>query len=204
MQNKITTIFFDLFGVLLGIDQSVVIQYLSKLTDTPYIETREIALGEPFMRLERGEVTFSRYVEDIRSAMPYGARIDADSLREIWKNSKVGEMPAVSLLHDLQKKFKVWVISNTTESHIKSLTSKFSFLSQLNGIITSEKAGAHKPNAKIFHYALTEAGTDISASIFIDDSLTNTEAAENLGIVSHHYMGFDELMDFLSNHYSLV
>ena len=64
MQNKITTIFFDLFGVLLGIDQSVVIQYLSKLTDTPYIETREIALGEPFMRLERGEVTFTRYVED--------------------------------------------------------------------------------------------------------------------------------------------
>ena len=204
MQDKITTIFFDLFGVLLGIDQSVVIQYLSKLTDTPYIETREIALGEPFMRLERGEATFTRYVEDIRSAMPYGARIDADSLREIWKNSKVGEMPAVSLLHDLQKKIQVWVLSNTTESHIKSLQSKFTFLSQLNGIITSEKAGAHKPNSKIFQYALTEAGTDMSASIFIDDSLTNIESAENLGIVSYHYTGFEELMDFLSNHYSLV
>ena len=150
MENKITTIFFDLFGVLLGIDQSVVIQYLSKLTDTPYIETREIALGEPFMRLERGEVTFSRYVEDIRSAMPNGARIDADSLREIWKNSKVGEMPAVSLINDLQKKIQVWVISNTTESHIKSLQLKFTFLSQINGIITSEKAGAHKPDAKIY------------------------------------------------------
>ena len=204
MQNKITTIFFDLFGVLLGIDQSVVVQYLSKLTDTPYIETREIALGEPFMRLERGEVTFIRYVEDLRSSMPNGARIDADSLREIWKNSKVGEMPAVSLLDDLQKKIQVWVISNTTESHIKSLQSKFSFLSQLNGIITSEKAGAHKPNAKIFHYALTEADTDISASIFIDDSLTNTESAENLGIVSHHYTGYDGLMGFLSNYHSFL
>ena len=85
MQNNITTIFFDLFGVLPGIDQSVVIQYLSKLTDTPYIETQEIALSEPFMRLERGEVTFSRYVKDIRSAMPNGSRIDAHSLREMWK-----------------------------------------------------------------------------------------------------------------------
>ena len=204
MQAKITTIFFDLFGVLLGIDQSVVIQYLSKLTDAPYLDTREIAMGEPFMRLERGEVTFTRYVEDIRSAMPNGARIDAHILREIWKNSKVGEMPAVSLLDDLLNNFQIWVISNTTESHIKSLQSKFTFLSQINGIITSEKAGAHKPNAKIFQYALTEAGTDISASIFIDDSLTNTEAAENLGIVSHHYMGFDELMDFLSNHFSFL
>jgi len=197
MQNKITTIFFDLFGVLLGVDQSVVIQYLSKLTDTPYIETREIALGEPFMRLERGEVTFTRYVEDLRSSMPNGARIDADSLREIWKNSKVGEMPAVSLLDDLQKKIQVWVISNTTESHIKSLQSKFSFLSQLNGIITSERAGAHKPNPKIFQFALEEANADVTSSLFIDDSYGNIDSAENLGLFSHHYTKFDGLVDFL-------
>ena len=197
MQNKITTIFFDLFGVLLGVDQSVVIQYLSKLTDTPYIETRGIALGELFMRLERGEVTFTRYVEDLRSSMPNGARIDADSLREIWKNSKVGEMPAVSLLDDLQKKIQVWVISNTTESHIKSLQSKFSFLSQLNGIITSERANAHKPNPKIFQFALEEANTGVTYSLFIDDSFSNVESAENLGIVSHHYIRFDELVKFL-------
>ena len=204
MQNKINTIFFDLFGVLLGIDQSVVIQYLSKLTDAPYLDTREIAMGEPFMRLERGEVTFTRYVEDIRSAMPNGACIDADSLREIWKNSKVSAMPAVSLLDDLLTTYQIWVISNTTESHIKSLQLKFTFLSQINGIITSERACAHKPNPKIFQFALEEANVDVTSSLFIDDSYSNIESAENLGIVSHHYMGFDELMDFLSNHFSFL
>ena len=202
MQNKINTIFFDLFGVLLGIDQSVVIQYLSKLTDTPYLDTREIAMGEPFMRLERGEVTFTRYVENIRSAMPNGARIDADNLREIWKNSKVGEMPAVSLLDDLLNNFQIWVISNTTESHIKSLQLKFTFLSQINGIITSERAGAHKPNPKIFQFALEEANVDVASSLFIDDSYSNIESAENLGIVSHHYAGYDGLIGFLSNYAS--
>ena len=196
MQNKITTIFFDLFGVLLGIDQSVVIQYLSKLTDTPYIETREIALGEPFMRLERGDVTFSRYVEDIRSAMPYGARIDADNLREIWKNSKVGEMPAISLLEDLQNKYQLWVISNTTESHIHSLQRQFLFLNKLDGIITSERVGAHKPSPKIFQFALKEANADVTSSLFIDDSYSNIESAENLGFFSHHYTKFDGLLDF--------
>ena len=197
MQNKINTIFFDLFGVLLGIDQSVVIQYLSKLTDAPYLDTREIAMGEPFMRLERGEVTFTRYVENIRSAMPNGARFDADNLREIWKNSKVGEMPAVSLLDDLLNNFQIWVISNTTESHIKSLQSKFTFLSQINGIITSERAGAHKPNPKIFQFALEEANVDVTSSLFIDDSYSNIESAENLGLFSHHYTEFDGLVDFL-------
>ena len=197
MQNHISTIFFDLFGVLLGIDQSVVVQYLSKLTNTSYLKTREITMGEPYMRLERGEVTFKEYVEDISAMLPNGNRIDADSLREIWMNSKIGEMPAVSLLDELQKKYEVWVISNTTEAHIKSLQSQFVFLNSFNGIITSERAGTHKPNPSIFNFALSEANTDVASSLFIDDSHTNTESAKNIGIVSHHYTEFDGLIDFL-------
>ena len=197
MQNHISTIFFDLFGVLLGIDQSVVVQYLSKLTNTSYLKTREITMGEPYMRLERGEVTFKEYVKDIRAMLPNGNRIDADSLREIWMNSKIGEMPAVSLLDDFLTNYSVWVISNTTEAHIKSLQSQFVFLNSFNGIITSERAGTHKPNPSIFNFALSEANTDVASSLFIDDSHTNTESAKNIGIVSHHYTEFDGLIDFL-------
>ena len=58
MQNYRSTIFFNLFGLLLGIDQSVVIHYLSKLTNTPYLKTRKITMGEPYMNLERGEIIF--------------------------------------------------------------------------------------------------------------------------------------------------
>ena len=200
MQNHITTIFFDLFGVLLGIDQSVVVQYLSKLTNTSYLKTREITMGAPYMRLERGEVTFKEYVKDIRAMLPNGNRIDADSLREIWMNSKIGEMPAVSLLDDLLTNYSVWVISNTTEAHIKSLQSQFVFLNSFNGIITSERAGTHKPNPSIFNFALSEANTDVASSLFIDDSHTNTESANNIGIVSHHYTGLDGLIYFLQKY----
>ena len=197
MQNHINTVFFDLFGVLLGIDQSVVVQYLSKLTNTPYLKTREITMGEPYMQLERGEIKFQEYVEDIRTLLPNGDRIDADRLRDIWMNSKVGEMPVVSLLDELQKKYALWVISNTTEAHIKSLQSQFVFLNLFNGLITSERAGAHKPHPNIFKFALEEANTDAVSSIFIDDSYSNVESAESLGIVSHHYTEFDGLVQFL-------
>ena len=200
MQNKITTIFFDLFGVLLGIDQSVVVQYLSKLIEAPYLEAREIAMGEPFMRLERSEINFTQYVDEIRAALPNGNRIDADDLRDIWMNSKVCEMPAVSLLEKLQTDYGVWIISNTTESHIRTLQSKFPFFGFVSGIITSEGAGAHKPNPKIFQFALSETNTDASASIFIDDSQANVVSAESLGMISHHYVGFDGLMKFINNH----
>jgi HAD superfamily hydrolase (TIGR01509 family) len=157
-------------------------------------------MGEPYMRLERGEVTFKEYVEDISAMLPSGNRIDANSLREIWMNSKIGEMPAVSLLDELQKKYEVWVISNTTEAHIKSLQSQFVFLNSFNGIITSERAGTHKPNPSIFNFALSEANTDVASSLFIDDSHSNTESAKNIGIVSHHYTALDGLISFLQKY----
>ncbi len=200
MQNHINTVFFDLFGVLLGIDQSVVVQYLSKLTNTPYLKTREITMGEPYMRLERGETKFQEYVEDIRALLLNGDRIDADRLRDIWMNSRVGELPAVSLLDKLQKIYTVWVISNTTEAHIKSLQSQFVFLNSFNGIITSERAGTHKPHPNIFKFALEEANTDAVSAIFIDDSYSNVEAAENMGFTVHHYVNFETFQQFIQTY----
>jgi len=197
VKNPITTIFFDLFGVLLGIDQSVVVQYLSNLTGLPYLKTREVAMGEPFMQLERGEIDFTQYTDEIRAVLPNGKRIEVDGLRDIWMNTNVGEMPAVSLIEKLQSDYGVWIISNTTESHIRSLQSKFTFFGLVSGIITSERAGAHKPNQKIFQFALSEVNTSAVSSIFIDDSYANVESAENMGFSSHHYIGFDGLMDFL-------
>ena len=197
IQNQITTIFFDLFGVLLGTDQSVVIQYLSKLTETSYLETREVVMGEPFMRLEREEINFSEYVEVIRAVLSNGTRIEKGALLNMWMNSSVGEMPAVSLLKNLQSVCEVWIISNTTGAHISRLESTFSFLRSVNGIITSESAGVHKPNPEIFSFALSEAKTDPLSALFIDDSLSNVKSAESLGIVSHHYTEFEELVSFI-------
>ena len=200
MQNQSTTIFFDLFGVLLGVDQSVVVQYLSKLIETPYLETREIAMGEPFMQYERSEINFTQYVDEIRAVLPNGDRIEADALKGIWMNSSVGEMPAVSLLEKLLSDYQIWIISNTTESHIRSLRSKFEFLGRVGGIITSERVGVHKPNPKIFKFALAETNIDATSAIFIDDSRANTESAEGLGILAHYYTGFDGLIKFINYH----
>ncbi len=200
LKKQITTVFFDLFGVLLGADQSIVVQYLSQLTEAPYLQTRENAIGESFMRLERREINFTQYVDEMRTSLPNGNRIKEDALRDIWMNSGVDEMPAASLLKRLQLDCGIWIISNTTESHIKSLKSKFTFFDLVSGIITSERAGAHKPNQKIFQLALSEANTDAISSIFIDDSCANVKSAENLGFRVHHYVDYQKLTNFLSKY----
>jgi len=109
-------------------------------------------------------------------------------------------MPVVSLLDKLQKKYAVWVISNTTETHIKSLQSQFVFLNSFNGLITSERAGTHKPHPNIFNFALEEANTDAVSAIFIDDSYSNVEAAENMGFTVHHYVNFETFQQFIQTY----
>ena len=89
------------------------------------------------------------------------------------------------------------MISNTTGVHIKSLQSQFVFLNSFNGIITSERAGTHKPNPSIFNFALSEANTDPLSSLFIDDSFANVESAENMGFKVHHYFNFEKFQQFI-------
>ena len=197
-QNTIKTVFFDLFGVLLGVDQSVVIQYLSRLIELPYEKTRGIVLGETYMRFERGEINFNTYINRLCNILPHGDAIDKDALKNRWVESRVGEMPAVSLLKNIQQNVSIWIISNTSESHINALTEQFDFLNHVDGIVTSERAKAHKPSPIIFNFALDEANTNSSSSIFIDDSLANVDSAKNIGFQIHLYSDYQKLNVFLN------
>ena len=76
------TIFFDLFNVMIGVDQSVMVNYVAKLTDTPYILTKEIVQGEIFMRYERGEIDFRQYFSDIQYALTSGERLEYDEFKK--------------------------------------------------------------------------------------------------------------------------
>ena len=195
MKNYIDTIFFDLFGVLVGINMEVVINHISKSTNTPFSTTKDIIMGEPFMKLERKEIDFTEYFNEISIYLPKNS-ITINKLNSLWVNSEIGELPIASEINELTKKYKVWIITNTTEAHIKKLKNEFSFLYNVNGIITSETAGFQKPNYKIFQYALDKSKSNVTSSIFIDDNLSNVNSAENFGIISHRYIDYNQFLIF--------
>ena len=196
--NNKTTIFFDLFGVLLGTDQSVVVHYISKQIGLPYSKTNEIVFGEIFMQLERREINFNTYIDAICSLLPKGDCIDKMVLKNKWQNSNISEMPAVSLLDELHSFYDVWIISNTSENHIVQLKTEFNFFKHVDGIITSESAGAYKPSKKIFNFALIKANVEPFFALFIDDNFSNVKSAENLGLQVHHYVDYEKLNVFLN------
>ena len=167
-QHKTTAIFFDLFGVLLGTNYS------------------------DFIKMERSKINLQPYIDYICAILPKGSYINKDELKNRSVGSQVGEMPAVKLLNKLLPFYKVWIISNTSENHMQKLKTQFSFLGLVDGIITSELAGALKPNPEIFKFALFESETNPSSALFIDDNQDNVQSAGNLGFCVHHYVNYEE------------
>jgi 2-haloacid dehalogenase len=196
---EIKTIFFDLFGVLLGIDQSTIIHYVAQKIDLPYLQTKDIVMGEIFMRLERGEIGFKQYFQDLQYALPGGEKLNYDEFKLRWTSSNLDELPAVQCLPKLKENYTLHIISNTSEAHIASLKKQFKLFSNFEKIITSEAANSSKPSLEIFNYALNKTGSFVESSIFIDDMTSNVNIAKKIGFTTHHYKDYEGFDDFISS-----
>ena len=195
----INTIFFDLFGVLLGIDQSTIIHYVSQKIGLPYSQTKDIVMGEIFMKLERSEIEFQQYFQDIQYALPSGEKLNYDDFKLRWTSNKIEELPTVQCLSKLKEKYHLYIISNTSEAHISSLRKEFKLFENFEKIITSEAAHSSKPSLEIFDYALNKTGAVAETSIFIDDMSSNVGVAKAIGFTTHHYKNFEEFDTFISS-----
>jgi glucose-1-phosphatase len=197
--SQVNVIFFDLFNVLIGIDQSVVIHKISKQLGLPFGETKEIVTGKYFVRYQRGEIDYKQYFQNIQYELKNGESLDYTEFLQNWRSSKLGEFPTVSVIPILKKKYRIYLLSNTTNNHIKSLAKQFPFLNSFDGLITSESANALKPDPDIFTYAMNVANTTPSHSLFIDDQFANVQSAKNLGMHIHHYTDFENFSNFIKH-----
>ncbi len=197
MNTPISTLFFDLFGVLLGTDQSAIIHYISKRLQLPYLQCREFVTGELFMRYERQEISFDTYLSKLVASLPGGSTLDLKELRLRWLNHQIAELPTAGLLHELALHYQVWVLSNTTSGHVDFLKSQFPFLQTPHGFITSQAAGVPKPHPRIFQFALEQSRAVASQSVFIDDTNRHVLAARKLGFISHLHRDYEHTLRFI-------
>ena len=87
------------------------------------------------------------------------------------------------VLSYLKNRYMLYIITNGFEEvqHIKLASSDLEKYFDL--VITSEKVGVKKPNARIFEFALEQANARADESIMIgDDLLVDVLAAEKVGI----------------------
>lgn len=88
--------------------------------------------------------------------------------------------------------YKLYVLSNWDAASFPLFMQQFPELfmyednNLFDGIMTSGKVGMIKPNIDIFEACLKKFNIQRSQAVFIDDTIENVQAAQNLGISSIH------------------
>ena len=199
MNNSIKVIFSDLFGVLVGPDYSALIDYIKSVTGETKGNIYKHVFDEESMPFIRGEISFEQYFTRVQHKIRKGNDIDPQQFSFFWKKMKIGQMPTADTLLKIKDKYKIYIITNTTTTHIQSISEKFNFINQFDGVITSNIAKAHKPSTKIFNYACNLISIKASEAVFIDDSESNVLSAANLGMITHQYKTYNNFSNFIKN-----
>lgn len=141
-----------------------------------------------FAAFEAGEISEAEFQEALSAIA--GKPISKEALLECW-NALLGEMPLhrVDLLVHLQKKYRLFLLSNTNSIHIAYVRAYFEqhnivFWDLFERVYLSHEIGLRKPDPRVFEYVLQTAGILAEESLFIDDGPMHVAAAAQVGIPS--------------------
>ena len=107
----------------------------------------------------------------------------------------------LNYIQNLSKNYRLFLLSNTNNLHIKALRKKIgekrwaNFTSLFNKIYLSHEIGFRKPNKEAFQIILNENSLKPNNVLFIDDSPQHIEGAKNLNIQCHYLLEGEEITD---------
>ena len=149
--------------------------------------------------LDRGTISVIGYWERIASDL--GAHWGAADIQSLWAadfRSWISVEPGtVELLDELHAGgTRLALLSNAGFDFAGPF--RFSPMARyFERVFISAELNELKPEAQIYLHVMGELGISPAQMVFIDNKSANTDAAAALGITVHHFVGVDDLAEFL-------
>ena len=123
---------------------------------------------------------------------------DMDELYKKWKNyyveiSKNIDSEVLSLIKELRKKYKVYLLTDTIDTHDEH-NSKRGIFNLFNKTFKSFEEGFRKPDSKAYVNVLKKIDASPEESVLIDDSEANVLSARKLGMKGIIYESKEQLV----------
>ena len=189
MSNSINTIIFDLGNVLVEWNPSYV--FNDKYFDTPEkldyffknICTPEWNEEQDAGRsiVEATQSLIEKYPEWEQPIRDYYGR---------WTEMLKAPIPGtVEIFKELKEsgKYKIYALTNWQSGLFDIALVRYNFLHWFDGRVVSGDEKTRKPFHEFYNRLLNRYHVDPKKALFIDDSLRNIKAAEELGINSIHF-----------------
>jgi glucose-1-phosphatase len=190
--TKYKNIIFDLGGVILNIDYSILISSFASLGLKNFEEHYSKAQQEKFFdQYEKGLISSKEFTDQLKAYCKAGTT-DKD-IEDAW-NSMLLNLPQkrMDLLNKLKSHHRTFLLSNTNDIHMKwihkYLTKTFGmpdFSNVFEKVYLSYLLHMRKPDEEIFAHVLYENNLIPEETLFIDDSPQHLEGAKKLGIQTY-------------------
>ena len=193
MSAKIKNIIFDLGGVVLDIDESIVYKELEKMG----ISTSELAQSKEFIdimsKFDTGIYTAPTFRKKTKALLGQEKMTD-QRFDAIW-NAMLLDIPRerIEAIEKVKKHYKIFLMSNSNVIHydlyVRDLQLRFGyheFDELFNKSYFSFAEHLEKPDPRFFELILDHEGLSPEETLFIDDTAANIEVAKSLGIKTYH------------------
>lgn len=204
MKNSITTILFDLGGVLINLDYHKTIRAFEELGVTDFSKIYSQAnQNDLFDRFETGQISAQYFINALLNYLPKGT--SANKVVDAW-NKMILDFPKKheELLKELKEKYTIVLLSNTNELHVPVVLREFArvseraFSSYFDHVFYSHELKRRKPHPETFEEVCKQIGKKPSEIYFIDDSEQHILGAQTAGLETYHLTDQAELLHLFS------
>jgi FMN phosphatase YigB (HAD superfamily) len=179
-KRKYSAIVFDLGQVIVPFDYKYFVEKVNK---------HKSGIGETFLELynqnysihrdfEKGLITEAVFISKMLDYLD--DCIDGETFCKYWSDIFSVDEKVVSLLPELKKRFKLFLISNTNSIHKKYGFEHYEFLKLFDKLFLSHEVGFIKPEKEIYQAVEKVSGFPSEEHIFIDDILEYVNVAKSL------------------------
>jgi putative hydrolase of the HAD superfamily len=206
MSTKIKNIIFDLGGVILDIDESIVYKELEKMG----ISTSELAHSKEFMEImskfDTGIYTAPTFRKKTKALLGLEKMTD-QKFDSIW-NAMLLDIPRerIEAIEQVKKHYKIFLMSNSNVIHydlyVRDMQLRFGyneFDKLFNKSYFSFAEHLEKPDPRFFELILDHEHLLPEETLFIDDTAKNIAAAKELGIRTYHIRRDELVRNLFSN-----
>ncbi|WP_262690754.1 HAD family hydrolase [Kordiimonas aestuarii] len=104
----------------------------------------------------------------------------------------------VDVLEQLSEQgMRTFGLTNFSAEKWPSFCRQYAFTDLFGGVVVSGDEKLVKPDPRIYHVAIERFNLDPELTIYIDDRMDNVRAAEQLGMVGHHFTDANKLANDL-------
>lgn len=180
----ISTVVFDLGGVLVDWDPTYVLDHAAVETLDIAGVQRELDLGIP---VEQVRVRW-------RETYPNDTLL-VDRYFDDWHRTVAGSVAAVvDVLDELRARpVGLYALSNFSGELFRQVRHHFAFVDWFDGLVISGDEGVIKPDERIFRLLIDRYDLEPATTVFIDDRNENVDAATVAGLVGVHFTSAEAL-----------